>query len=63
MLALEFGRMVLALALVLGIVIAYLLDRRDRRIRSFKEIEAVFEAPVLATVPIFVPWTAGAVDM
>jgi Mrp family chromosome partitioning ATPase/capsular polysaccharide biosynthesis protein len=40
---------------VLGIVLAalgaYALSRFDRRLRSFAEIEATFQAPVLAAVP------------
>ena len=39
------------MALVLGILLSYLFDRRDRRIRSLAELEPLFEVPVLATVP------------
>lgn len=39
------------LALVLGIILSYLFDRRDRRIRSLDELEAMFEVPVLTAVP------------
>ena len=39
------------LALVLGVILSYLFDRRDRRIRNLAEIETLFEVPVLATVP------------
>jgi capsular exopolysaccharide synthesis family protein len=40
-----------AIALVLGILIAYLVDRGDRRVRTLGEVDAIFEVPVLATVP------------
>ncbi len=39
-----------ALALVLGIIIAYLLDRSDRRVRRLEDME-LFDLPILATVP------------
>lgn len=40
-----------AIALVLGIVLAYLFDRGDPRISRLDELELLFELPVLATVP------------
>lgn len=40
-----------ALALVLGLIVSYLFDRGDRRVRRLSELEALFELPVLATVP------------
>lgn len=40
-----------AMALLLGIILSYLFDRRDRKVRSLAEIDALFAAPVLATIP------------
>jgi polysaccharide biosynthesis transport protein len=40
-----------AIALVLAVILSYLLDRGDRRIRRLDELESMFALPVLATVP------------
>ena len=40
-----------AIALVLAIIVCYLVDRRDRRVRSLAEVDALFDVPMLATVP------------
>ena len=40
-----------AIALVLAIIVCYLVDRRDRRVRSLAEVDALFDIPMLATVP------------
>jgi polysaccharide biosynthesis transport protein len=37
--------------LLLGLGLALLLDRLDRRVRDPKEVEEVFQRPILATVP------------
>jgi capsular exopolysaccharide synthesis family protein len=37
--------------LVLGVALAFLLERLDRRLRSPREIEEIFERPVLAAIP------------
>jgi receptor protein-tyrosine kinase len=37
--------------LLLGLGLAFLLDRFDRRIKNVEELEAAFRLPVLATVP------------
>lgn len=39
------------LGLVLGVGLALLLDAVDRRVRSREELEAAFDAPVLAEIP------------
>lgn len=39
------------LALMLAIILAYLLDRSDRHVRQADDVEAIYDAPVLATVP------------
>ena len=43
-----------AIALVLAIIVCYLVDRRDRRVRSLAEVDALFDIPMLATVPRYV---------
>jgi succinoglycan biosynthesis transport protein ExoP len=40
-----------ALGVVLAALVAYALSRFDRRLRSLTDIEAAFQAPVLAAVP------------
>ena len=40
-----------ALALVLGIIAAYLFDRGDRRVRRLEDVETLFALPVLGTIP------------
>jgi succinoglycan biosynthesis transport protein ExoP len=40
-----------ALALVIGVILSYLFDRGDRRVRRLDELETLFELPVLANVP------------
>jgi capsular exopolysaccharide synthesis family protein len=40
-----------ALMLVLGIILSYVFDRRDRGIRTLAELESLFEVPVLTAVP------------
>ena len=40
-----------ALGIVLAALVAYALSRFDRRLRSLTDIEAAFQAPVLAAVP------------
>ena len=40
-----------ALALVLAVILSYLFDRGDRRVRRLDELESLFELPVLANVP------------
>lgn len=40
-----------ALGIVLASLVAYALSRFDRRLRSLTDIEAAFQAPVLAAVP------------
>jgi len=37
--------------LALGLALAFLRDRLDHRLRTFEEVEAEFDAPVLARVP------------
>ena len=37
--------------LLLGIALAFLLDRLDRRLRDPKEVEDLLDRPVLAAVP------------
>lgn len=39
------------LALVLCVILAYILDRNDRRVRRLDEVEDAFELPVLVSVP------------
>lgn len=39
------------LALVLSIIVCYLLDRSDRRVRRLEEVETLFDLPVLASIP------------
>ena len=39
------------LGLLLGIVVAYLLDRLDRRIKGLHEVAQVYQLPVLAVLP------------
>ena len=39
------------LALMLAIILAYLLDRSDRRVRQVDDVEALYDAPVLAALP------------
>ena len=39
------------LALMLGVVVAYLLDRSDNRLRKIEDVEGLFDLPVLASVP------------
>lgn len=41
----------LALGLLLGVALAFLLERLDRRLRDPKEIEAMFERPILGAIP------------
>jgi capsular exopolysaccharide synthesis family protein len=36
---------------LLGLLLAYLLERLDRRIKSLEELEEVYELPVLARIP------------
>ena len=40
-----------AIALVLAIIAAYLLDRTDRSVRDVDDVETLFDFPVLATIP------------
>jgi capsular polysaccharide biosynthesis protein len=40
-----------AIGLVLASIVAYVLSRFDRRLRSLAEIEAVFKAPILSALP------------
>jgi capsular exopolysaccharide synthesis family protein len=40
-----------AIALVLAVILSYLFDRGDRRVRRLDELESLFAVPVLATVP------------
>jgi polysaccharide biosynthesis transport protein len=39
------------LGLLIGLALALLLERTDRRIRDVSELEAIYELPLLATVP------------
>lgn len=39
------------LALLLTVVVAYLLDRSDRRVRRVDDVEKLYDAPILATIP------------
>jgi tyrosine-protein kinase len=39
------------LGVVLGVGLAFLLERLDRRVRDPREIEAAFRRPILATIP------------
>src|SRR5581483_7412916 len=45
------GAIGLIVGLVLGIMLGVLRDRLDRRTRSLEEVEAVYRAPLLGTVP------------
>lgn len=40
-----------AIGIVLASIVAYVLSRFDRRLRSLAEIEAVFKAPILSALP------------
>jgi polysaccharide biosynthesis transport protein len=39
------------LALALAIIVSYLFDRGDRRVRQFDDLEALYDLPVLASIP------------
>jgi receptor protein-tyrosine kinase len=39
------------IGLALGLALAFLLDRVDRRLRTFEDVEAQFDVPILARVP------------
>jgi capsular exopolysaccharide synthesis family protein len=39
------------LGLLIGVVIAFLLERLDRRVREPKDLEAAYDLPILAAVP------------
>ena len=36
---------------ILGVLLAYLLERLDRRLKSLEELEEVYELPILARIP------------
>ncbi|HEX8855428.1 MAG TPA: Wzz/FepE/Etk N-terminal domain-containing protein, partial [Thermoleophilaceae bacterium] len=41
----------IAIGLILGIVLAVLLELVDRRVRHPKEVETIFERPIIGTIP------------
>lgn len=41
----------LALGVLLGLTVAFLLDRFDRRMKNVEELEATYQLPLLATIP------------
>ncbi|MCE5254470.1 MAG: polysaccharide biosynthesis tyrosine autokinase [Actinomycetia bacterium] len=53
------GLIGLAVGLVLGLGLAFLLDYFDRRLKDTKAIEDAFGLPVLATVPTVGSWERG----
>jgi succinoglycan biosynthesis transport protein ExoP len=48
-----------ALACLLAIVLAYVFDRSDRRLRSIEDMEAMFDTAILAAIPRVSPVIPG----